>query len=166
MASGSEPDWFLRAVTVFGALVGLLTLILSRRDKSRERLAAIDADLPTVRVRWNPQIDSDGYYTLKFGFRDVSRAIRFNEARLIKPRRAVIATWDGKQRGKDQSSNIPLNWTFDVSINPAMGSDAYAAHLHLKPHGDHGAKVEIELLGFFSDGATVPVKMPIAARIE
>ncbi|MGY2906562.1 hypothetical protein [Bradyrhizobium sp. URHC0002] len=164
--AGAETDLFARVVSGMALAISAATFIWSRLDKHWERQAAAKADLPTVRARWNPQIDDDGYYTIKFGFRDVSRAISFNEARVIKPRRAVIATWDGKQRGKDQSRNIPLKWTFDVSINPAMGSDAYAAHLHLKPHGDLGANVEIELSGSFSDGARSPVKMRVAARIE
>jgi hypothetical protein len=86
--AGSDPDWFLRIVTVIGALVGVATLVLSRRDKSRERRAAEQADLPTIRMRWNTQIDDDGWYTLKVSFRDLKQAITFNKAALIRPRGA------------------------------------------------------------------------------
>jgi hypothetical protein len=134
-------------------------------DKRWERQAAAKASLPTVRTRFNPGVDNDGNHPLKVGFRDVDRPITFNECRVIKPRGAVIATWNGKERGRE-SSTISVDWTFDAMPNPVHGSAAFTAVLHLKTNGDPGRRVELELSGFFRDGSMSPVKLPVVARVD
>jgi hypothetical protein len=163
--AGAETDLFARVVSGIALAISAATFIWSRLDKRWERQAAAKASLPTVRMRFNPAIDNDGYHPLKIGFRNLSRPITFNECRVIKPRRAVIATWNGKERGKE-GGTIPLDWTFDTGPNPVHGSDAYTAVLHLKTNGDPGSRIELELSGFFRDGSLSPVKLSVAARVD
>jgi hypothetical protein len=160
----TTAEWAL-VISIFSALISAATFVWSRLDKRWERQAAAKAGLPTVRARFNPKADNDGYHPLKVGFRDMSRSITFNECRVIKPRGAVIATWDGKERGKE-GSTIPVDWTFDMSPNPYHGADVYSASLHLKTNGDLGNRIELELSGFFRDGSLSPVKLPVAARVD
>jgi hypothetical protein len=163
--AGVETDLFARVVSGIALAISAATFIWSRLDKRWERQAAAKAGLPTARMRFNSKVDNDGYYPLKVGFRDMGRAITFNECRLIKPRGAVIATWNGKERGKE-GSTIPLDWTFDMTPNPVHGSDAVSASMHLKTNGDPGSRIELELSGFFRDGSMSPVKLRVAAPFE
>jgi hypothetical protein len=161
----SDPDWFARIMSVLAFGVSAATFMWSRRDKRRERIAAKQARLPTARTRWNPKIANDGFYTLMIGLRDVNRAIRFTEARLIRPRRGSIATWNGITRGLE-GKKIPVSWEFTVLSNPAHGGDAATIALHFKPDGDIGNRIEVELAGRLNEGTLEPIKMRIAADIE
>ncbi|MBT1512732.1 hypothetical protein KIP88_19720 [Bradyrhizobium sp. SRL28] len=160
-----ETDFFARAVSGLALAISAATFIWSRLDKRWERQAAAKAVLPTVRMRFNSNVDEDGYHLLKVGFRNMGRAITFNGCRVLKPRGAVIANWNGKERGKE-GSTIRLDWTFDASPNPVHGSDAFTAVLHIKTNGNPGSRIELELSGFFRDGSMGPVELRVAAPVD
>jgi hypothetical protein len=159
----SDPDWFARAVSALAFGVSAATLIWSRIDKRRERKAAEQADQPTVQMRWNPQIDDEGWYTLKLDFRDINRGIRFDRVSVLSPRRSTIATWNGSVRGPSGEVISP-GWEFPAAINPPNGGAAVVAHLHFRTATEGVNAIEVELKGRFLSGSMKPFEMTVASH--
>jgi hypothetical protein len=88
--AASDPDLFARVISGVALLISGATLVWTRVDKHRERKAAKQSQLPSIRMRWNSQVDQEGRHSLKIGFRDIKRAITFKQAKLIKPRGEII----------------------------------------------------------------------------
>lgn len=162
---GPEPDLFARVVSGFALAISVLTLIWSRLDKHRDREAARLAGLPSARMHFNPAIDGDGWYALKISFRDLNHGVRFDRARVVRPRRSTIATWNGSLRGPS-GPTIPLQWEFAAGPNPVYGEASAVAYLHLRSASNPGTQIEIQLEGRFLNWAMTPFEMTIIARTD
>jgi hypothetical protein len=158
-----EPDLFARLVSGLALAISALTLLWTRVDKHREREAAKLAGLPSAKMRFDPAMDDDGWYTLKFTFRDLNQGVRFDRARVIRPRRSAIATWNGGFRGPGGVA-IPLNWEFTAGPNPVYGDASAVAHLHLRTTGNPGAEIRIQLEGRFLNWAMTPFEMTVVSQ--
>jgi hypothetical protein len=160
-----EPDIFARVVAGLALAISALALFWTRLDKHREREAAALAGLPSARMRFNPVIDEDGWYTLKLSFRDLNQAVRFDRARVIRPRRSAIATWNGGLRGPSGAA-IPLNWEFSAGPNPVYGEASAVAHLHLRTASKPGTEIRIQLGGRFLNWAMTPFELIVVSETD
>jgi hypothetical protein len=165
MATPTDPDWFSRIISLAAFAVSFLTFIWTRLDKRRDRKSAERAGLPSVIMRWNSKIDGEGWYTLRLGFRDLNQNIKIDKVSVIKPRRSVIANWNGSVRSA-AASTISPKWQFHAGPNPVHGADAVSAHLHLKTEGDVGHTVRLKIEGRFLEGAMKKFEIPLIAERE
>jgi hypothetical protein len=161
--AGADPDWFARIVSVLAFGISAATLIWSRLDKHREHRATDQASQPTVQMQWNPQVDGEGWYTLKLVFRDLSKPVLFDRVSVKSPTRSQIATWNGSVRGPSGPVISP-RWEFPAMINPTMGEGSAIAHLHFRTGTQGVATIEIELKGRFLTGSMKPFEMTAVAH--
>ena|SRR6478735_9653188 len=105
MAS-ADPDWFARIVSVLAFGISAATLIWSRLDKRRERKATDQASQPTVQMQWNPQVDGEGWYTLKLVFRDLSKPVLFDRVSVKSPAPIANRNLERFSAGPERSSDF------------------------------------------------------------
>jgi len=159
----SDPDWWARAISGIALLISAATFIWTRIDKRRDRKASEQALLPTIRMTWNPRIDERDWYTLSVAFRDLQRGIRFDRARVIKPRGAILANVGALNAPERGGPSIPIDWELQVVVNPIMG-DAVKTQLYFRPPSEADQDVTILLEGHFLSGTMKPIKMNAFAR--
>jgi hypothetical protein len=144
-------------------LISGLTLWFARNDKRRERRAAEQTSQPTIQLHWNPNLDENGWYTLKLVFRDLSRPVLFDRVSVKSPSRSQIATFNGSVRGPSGPVISP-KWEFPAMLNPSIGEGAAIAHLQFRTGTQRVATVELALTGRFMTGTMKPFELIAVAH--
>jgi hypothetical protein len=119
-------------------------------------------------MRWNREVDKEGWYRLGFFVRNIEQEFQFERARLIKPRKgAVLANWNEGKAREPIAKDIELNrnWEFHPVPNPPNGAAPGRTHLLLRVDKPT-TEIKVELDGRFRSGTRKSFKIVVVAQPE